>query len=99
MFLKYDLAVPNLLYGGTEAGARVPPIVLNLFKSFLKRGGGGRDKPGAPTCQGSLRTEVGLGTEARAEVPLIAQLWQRRGPRGARALSEDPGDHPHRTVR
>ena len=37
--MKYDLAVPHLPYGGTEAGARVPPIVLNRFKSFLKRGG------------------------------------------------------------
>ena len=69
MFLKYHLAVPHLPYGGTEAGARVPPIVLNRFKSFLKRGGG-RDKPGAPPCQGRLRTETGLGTEARAEVLL-----------------------------
>ena len=98
MILKYHLAVPHLPYGGTEAGARVPPIALNRFSSFLKHGGG-RDKLGALTCQGRVRTEVGPGTEARAKVSLIAQLWPRRGSRGARALSEDPGDHPHRTVR
>ena len=75
MFLKYHLTVPHLPYGGTEAGARVPPIALNRFSSFLKRGGeGGRDKPGAPTCQGRVRTEVGPGTEARAKVHLIAEL-------------------------
>ena len=71
MFLKYHLAVPHLPYGGTEAGARVPPIALNRFSSFLKRGGGERDKPGAPTCQVRVRTEVGPGTEARAKVQLI----------------------------
>ena len=70
MFLKYDLAVPHLPYGGTEAGARVPPIALNCFNSFLKRGGE-RDKPGAPTCQVRVRTEIGIGTEARAKVQLI----------------------------
>ena len=64
--------VAHLPYGGTEAGARVPPIDLNRFSCFLKRGGGGRDKPGAPTCQGRVRTEVGHGTEARAKVQLIA---------------------------
>ena len=83
---------------GTEAGTRVPPIALNRFNSFLKRSGG-RDKPGAPTCQGRVRTEVGPGTEATAEVQLIAELWPRRGCRVARDLSEDSGDHPHRTVR
>ena len=97
MFLKYHLAVPHLPYGGTEAGARVPPIALNHFNRFLKRGGG-RDKPGAPTCQGRVRTEAGPGIEAKLKVPLIAQLWPRRGSRGARALSEDPGDHPHRQL-
>ena len=73
MCLKYHLAVPHLPYGGTEAGARVPPIALNRFASFLKRGGG-RDKPGAPTCQGRVRTEAGPGTEAKAKVQLIAEL-------------------------
>ena len=96
--MKYNLTVPHLPYGGTEAGARVPPMALNRFNSFLKRGGG-PDKPGAPTCQGRVRTEVGPGTEARAKLPLMVQLWPRRGSRGARALSEDPGDHTHRTVR
>ena len=72
MCLEYHLTVPHLPYGGTEAGARVPPIALNRFKSFLKREG--EDKPGAPTCQGQVRTEVGPGTEARAKVQLIAQL-------------------------
>ena len=98
MFLKYHLAVPHVPYGGTEAGARVPPIALNRFVSFLKRGGG-RNKIGAPTPQGRVRTEVGFGIEAKAKVQLIAQLWPRRGSRGARDLSEDLGDHPHRTVR
>ena len=98
MFLKYHLTAPHLPYGGTKAGARVPPIAVNRFSSFLKRGVG-RDKLGAPTCQGRVRTEVGRGIEARAKVPLVAQLWPRRGSQGARALSEDPGDHPHRTVR
>ena len=65
--------VAHLPYGGNEAGARVPLIALNIFNNFLKRGGG-RGKPGAPTCQGRVRTEVGPGTEARAKVPLIAQL-------------------------
>ena len=74
MFLKYHLAVPHLPYGGTEAGARVPPIALNRLNSFLKRGGVGRDKLGAPTCQGRVRTEVGPGTKAKAKVLLIAQL-------------------------
>ena len=97
MISKSHLAVPHLPYGGTEAGARVPPIALNRFTNFLKRGGG--DKPGAPTCEGRVRTVVNPGTEARAKVQLIAQLWPRRSSRGARALSEDPGDHPHRTVR
>ena len=92
MFVKYDLAVPHLPYGGTEAGARVPPIALNRFNNFLKRGGGAG-------CWGRVRTEVAPGTEANAKPPLIAQLWPRRGSRGARALSEDPGNHPHRTVR
>ena len=73
MFLKYHPTVPHLPYGGTEAGARVPPIALNRFKRFRKRGGG-RDKPGAPTCQGRVRTEVGPATEARANAKLIAQL-------------------------
>jgi hypothetical protein len=73
MFLKYHLTVPHVPYGGNKAGARVPPIVLNHFNSFLKRGGG-RDKPGAPTCQGRVRTEVGPGTEAKAKVLLIAEL-------------------------
>ena len=72
-FLKYQLTVPHLPYGGTEAGARVPPIVLDRFNSFLKRGGR-RDKPDAPTCQGRVRTEVGPGTEAKAKVPLIVEL-------------------------
>ena len=71
--MKYHLAVPHLPYGGTEAGARVPPIALNRFNSFLKRGEG-RDKPGAPTCQVRVRTEAGPGTEARAKVPLITEL-------------------------
>ena len=69
--MTYHLTVPHLPYGGNEAGARVPPIALNRFSSFLKRGGG-RDKLGAPTCQGRVRTEVGLGIEARAKVPLVA---------------------------
>ena len=73
MLFEYHLTAPHLLYGGTEAGARVPPIALNRFSSFLKHGGG-RDKPGAPTCQGRVRTEVGPGTEARAKVLLIAEL-------------------------
>ena len=73
MFLKYHLTVPHLPYGGTEAGARVPPIALNRFSSFLKRGGE-RDKPGPPTCQGRVRTEGRPGTEAKAKVLLIAQL-------------------------
>ena len=73
MLLNYYLTVPHLPYGGTEAGARVPPIALNRFTSFLKRGGG-RDKPGAPTCQGRVRTEVGPGTEASAKVLLIVEL-------------------------
>ena len=42
-----------------------------------------------------MRTEVGPGTEALVKVPLISKLWPRRGSRGARAVSEDPGDHPH----
>ena len=71
MYLKYHIAVPHLPYGGTEAGARVPPI--DLFSCFLKREGG-RDKPGAPTCQGRVCAEVGPGTEAKTKVPLIAQL-------------------------
>ena len=75
MFFKYHLAVPHLPYGGTEAGARVPPIALNRFNNFLNCAReGGRDKPGAPTCQGRVRTEVGPGTEAKAKVALIAQL-------------------------
>ena len=69
MLLKYKLTVPHLPYGGTEAGARVPPIAHNLLNSFLNRGG---DKLGAPTCQGRVRTEVGPGIEAKAEVFLIA---------------------------
>ena len=73
MLLKHHLTVPLLLYGGTETGARVPPIALNRFTNFLKRGGG-RDKPGAPTCYGRVRTEVGPGTEARAKVQLILEL-------------------------
>ena len=73
-FLKYHLAVPHLPYGGTEAAARVPPIALNRFNNFLKRGGGERDKPGATTCQMRVRTEVGPGTEAIAKVPLIVEL-------------------------
>ena len=72
MFLRYHLTVPHLPYGGTEAGARVPPIALNNFNSFLKREGGGRDKPGALTFQGRVRTEVGPGTEAKAKVQFIA---------------------------
>ena len=71
--MKYHLTVPHLLYGGTEVGARVPSIARNRFINFLKRGGGGRDKPGAPTCQGRVRTEAGPGTEARAKVPLITE--------------------------
>ena len=71
MFSKYHLTVPHFPYGGTAAGARVPPIAFNRFSSFLKRGGG-LDKPGAPTCQGRVRTEVGLGTEAKAKVQFIA---------------------------
>ena len=61
----------HLPYGGNEAGAREPPIGLNRFSCFLKRGGGGRDKPGAPTCQGRVRTEVGPGTEAKAKLQFI----------------------------
>ena len=41
MFLKYHRTVPHSPYGGTEAGARVPPIALYRFSSFLKRGGAG----------------------------------------------------------
>ena len=37
MCLKYDLTVPHWPYGGTEAGARVPPIALNRFSRFLLR--------------------------------------------------------------
>ena len=60
------VGVAHLPYGGNEAGARVPLIALNRFNNFLKRGGeGGRDKQGAPTCQGRVRTEVGPGTEAK----------------------------------
>ena len=73
MFFKEHRTVPHSPYGGTEAGAKVPPIALNRFNSFLKRGGG-RDKPGAPTCQGRVRTEAGPGTEARAKVQLITEL-------------------------
>jgi hypothetical protein len=99
MCLTYYLAGPHLPYGSTEAAASVPPVAFNRFNIFLKRGGGERDKPGAPICQLRVRTELGIGTEARAKVQLIVQLCPRRGSRGARALSEDPGDHPHRTVR
>ena len=98
MVLKYHLTVPHLPYGGSVAGARVPPIALTDFNSFLKRGGE-RDKPGAPTCQGHAHTEGGPGTEAGTKVHLIDSLWPRRGSRGARARSEDPADHPHRTVK
>ena len=98
MLLKDHLTAPHLPYGGTEAGARVPLIALNRFSSFLKRGGE-RDKLGAPTCQGRVHTEVGPGIEARTKVSLIDRLWPRRSSRGARDLSEDSGDHPHRTVR
>ena len=73
MFFKYHLTVPHLPYGGTEAGARIPPIALNRFTAFLSVGGG-RDKPGAPTCQGRMRTEEGPGTEAGATVSLIPEL-------------------------
>ena len=93
MIFKYHLTVPHLPYGGSKAAARVPPIVVNRFNNCLKRGGG-RDKLGAPTCQGRVRTEVGPGTEAKAKVPLIVELWRRRGSRGARAISEDPGTTP-----
>ena len=72
MFSKIHLADPFFPYGGTEAYARVPPIALNRFSSFKREGG--RDKPGAPTFQGRVRTEVGLGTVARAKLPLIVQL-------------------------
>ena len=44
MILKYHLTVPRLPYGGTEAGAREPPIAVNRvcsfpnrFNNFLKR--------------------------------------------------------------
>ena len=60
--------------------------------------GVGRDKPGAPTCQGRVRTEVAPGIEARLKVLLIGELWPRRGSRGARALSEDPGATPTRQL-
>ena len=39
MCLKDYLTVPHVPYGGNKEGARVPPIVLNRFNSFLKRGG------------------------------------------------------------
>ena len=51
---------------------------------FIVRGG--REKPGVPTCQGRVRTDVGPGTEAEAKAQLIDQLWPRRGSRGARVL-------------
>ena len=52
MLLKYDLAVPHLHYGGTEAGARLPPIVLNRLKNFLKRGKDGISQ-GRPHARGA----------------------------------------------
>ena len=95
--LKYHLAVAHLPYGGTEAGARVPPIALNRFSCFLKRGGRGRDKLGAPTCQGRVRTEVGPGTEARAKVInrltlATSGLPRRPGPFGGSG-GPPPQDH------
>ena len=51
--MKYNLAVPHLPYGGTEAGARVPPIPLNCFSSFLKRGGGDGISQGRPHARGA----------------------------------------------
>ena len=52
MFLKYHLTVPHLPYGGTEAGARVPPIALNRFNTFLSVGGDGTSQ-GRPHARGA----------------------------------------------
>ena len=68
-----------------------------MFEASLSVGR--RDKQGAPTCQERVRTEVGPGTEAGTKVHLIAQLWQRRGSRGARAPFEDPPPPSHMTLR
>ena len=73
MIFEYHLAVPHLPYSGIEAGAGVPPIALNMFNSFLKRGGRPGKARGAH-MPGRVRTEVGPGTEAKAKVLLIAQL-------------------------
>ena len=53
-----------------------------------------KSPPGAPTCQGRVSTEVGLGTEAGTKVQRIAQLWLRRNSRGARALWRMRGTPP-----
>ena len=60
MFLKYYLAVPHLLYGGTEAGARVPPIALNRFNSFVKRGGRDGISQGRPHARGACAPSLAV---------------------------------------
>ena len=60
-------------------GPEYHPYLLIVLAGFLNVGGE-RDKPGAPTCQVRVRTEVGPGTEARAKVQLIVELWPRRAP-------------------
>ena len=77
---------------------RVQNIIL-VFDAFLGMGEG-RDKPGAPTCQGGgVRTEVDPVTEAGTKVQLIAELLPRRGSQGARARWRIRATFSHRTIR
>ena len=65
MMFKYHLAVPHLPYGGIEAGARVPPIALNNFNSFLKRGGAAGISQGRPHARGACAPRWALALRQR----------------------------------
>ena len=65
MVFKYHRTVPHLPYGGTEAEARVQPIALNRFISFLKRGGGDGISYGRPHARAACAPRFALALRQR----------------------------------
>ena len=82
-----------LFYGGTGAGARLPPIALNLFVTSLNV------STVSLTVLSLTSDRVGPGTVAGTKAPLIFQLLATSGLARRPGPLEDPPPRPHRPVR
>ena len=82
-----------LPYGGTEAGARLPPIALNCFCNFIEI------STVSLTVLSLTSDRVGPGTVAGTNARLISQLLATSGLPMRPGPLEDPPPRPHRPDR